>query len=131
MKLLLDTHIWIWSLNSPERLGRRVQKLLTNPSTELHLSPVSIWEAHLLYKRRNLRMQHSFADWLDRMLMRSPLKEAPFNLSVVREVCAIHLPQSDPGDLFLAATAAAYGLTLVTEDAQLLACKAIRTMPNH
>lgn len=131
MKLLLDTHIWLWALASQDRLGRRVQKLIASAASELYLSPVSIWEAHLLYTRRKIRTQFTFHDWLDRALTVAPLKDAPFNRAVVREACAIHLPQGDPGDLFLAATAATYGLILVTADEQLLACKAIQTIPNH
>src|SRR5579864_7146185 len=45
MKLLLDTHIWIWALHSPERLDRAVRRQLERAENELHLSPVSIWEA--------------------------------------------------------------------------------------
>ena len=33
MKLLLDTHIWIWALHSPEKLGRRVRRELGEPAT--------------------------------------------------------------------------------------------------
>jgi PIN domain nuclease of toxin-antitoxin system len=42
----------------------------------------------------------------------------------------LELPQPDPGDTFLAATASIYDLTLVTADAQLLNCAWLKTMPN-
>ncbi|MGA7238828.1 MAG: hypothetical protein WBY44_24310 [Bryobacteraceae bacterium] len=42
----------------------------------------------------------------------------------------MELPQSDPGDVFLAATASHFGMTLVTADEQLLACGGLKTMPN-
>ena len=51
MRLLLDTHIWIWALHSPEKLGPRVRRELQRASNELYLSPVSIWEAHHLVRR--------------------------------------------------------------------------------
>ena len=41
MRLLLDTHIWIWSLAEPKRLSRRVQNELRDVNNELWLSPVS------------------------------------------------------------------------------------------
>ena len=41
MRRLLDTHIWLWSLREPRRLGRRVRHELANPNNELWLSPVS------------------------------------------------------------------------------------------
>ena len=42
MKLLLDTHIWLWSTLEPQRLARRVGKALADPANELWLSPVSV-----------------------------------------------------------------------------------------
>jgi hypothetical protein len=43
----------------------------------------------------------------------------------------IDLPQADVGDLFLAATASVFDLTLVTSDAQLLECSWLNTMDNR
>jgi PIN domain nuclease of toxin-antitoxin system len=51
MRLLLDTHIWIWSLAEPKRLSRRVQNELRDVNNELWLSPVSTWEALLLHAK--------------------------------------------------------------------------------
>lgn len=42
MKLLLDTHIWLWSVLEPERLSRRVSKEIQDMSNELWLSPISV-----------------------------------------------------------------------------------------
>jgi len=44
LKLLLDTHIWLWSLGEPLRLGRRVRRELLDQNNELWLSPISAWE---------------------------------------------------------------------------------------
>ncbi len=54
MKLLLDTHIWIWSVGEPERLSRRVARELDNSQNQLWLSPVSIWEAMLLHRKSRI-----------------------------------------------------------------------------
>lgn len=48
MKLLLDTHIWLWSLLEPSRLCRRVAAALVSRSHEKWLSPISIWETLML-----------------------------------------------------------------------------------
>ena len=131
MKLLLDTHIWIWALHSPEKLDRRVRRELQRASNQLYLSPVSIWEAHHLVRRKRLRIRQDFAQWLDEVMAQVPLREAPFTFAVAREASRIELPQSDLGDIFLAATALALDLTLVTSDFQLLACSWLKTLPNH
>ncbi len=131
MKLLLDTHIWIWAIHSPEKLGRRVRRELERAGNELYLSPVSIWEAHHLVRRKRLRIRPDFAQWLDEVMAMVPLREAPFTFAVAADASKIELPQSDLGDIFLAATALVLDLTLVTADSQLLACSWLKTLPNH
>ena len=42
MKLLLDTHVWIWSHVRPERLRPKVASALESPANELWLSPISV-----------------------------------------------------------------------------------------
>jgi PIN domain nuclease of toxin-antitoxin system len=130
MKLLLDTHIWIWALKNPGKLSRSVQRELRRATNELYLSPVSIWEAQHLERRRRLRVTPSFSEWLDGVLARVPFREAPFNFAVAAAAAQIEIPQSDLGDIFLAATASTFDLTLVTADPQLLACSWLKTLAN-
>jgi PIN domain nuclease of toxin-antitoxin system len=131
MKFLLDTHIWIWALDGPAKLSRKVQRELEREDNELHLSPVSIWEAHHLAKRKRLRLKHGFSRWLDDVLKQVPLREAPFTFAVAAEASRIALPQADLGDVLLAATATVFELTLVTSDSQLLACSWLKTLANE
>jgi len=130
MKLLLDTHIWIWAVHRPENLGRVVRRALRKAGNELYLSPVSIWEAHHLARRGRLRLRQPFSEWLDDVLAQVPLHQAPFNFAVAAAASKIELPQSDLGDIFLAATASVFDLTFVTTDPQLLACSWLNTLPN-
>ncbi len=50
MKLLLDTHIVIWALSESHRLTPETRALLENPSSEIHVSAVSIWEIGLKHE---------------------------------------------------------------------------------
>jgi PIN domain nuclease of toxin-antitoxin system len=130
VKLLLDTHIWIWALQDPQKLGAAARRQLEDSKNELFLSPVSIWEARHLVRRKRLKIKQSFSEWLELVFTRVPLKEAPFNFSVAAEASGIELSEADPGDVFLAATAAVFGLTLVTADSQLLECSWLKTLSN-
>jgi len=47
MKLLVDTHTFLWSLISPARLGSRARESLTSSENEVFLSAVSLWEISL------------------------------------------------------------------------------------
>ena len=131
MKLLLDTHIWVWGVMRPDRLVRAVKRELDSVRNELYLSPISIWEASHLHRRGKLSLILSFPDWLERSLEQFPVLEAPFDFRVARESARIQLPQPDLGDTLLAATASALGLTLVTADAQLLSCSWLKTLANQ
>ena len=62
--------------------------------------------------------------------MQLPIQEAPFNFEVAAEAGRIVLPQPDIGDVFIAATACAFDLTLVTSDTQLLECSWLKTLAN-
>ena len=128
MKLLLDTHVWLWALSDPSRLSRRVRAELTRPENELWLSPVSTWEALLLNARGRIRLPVNLADWLANST--GHLREAPFTHEIVLLSQQLPLPHRDPADRFLAATAQVMDLTLVTADDQLLSLGTIRTMKN-
>jgi PIN domain nuclease of toxin-antitoxin system len=130
VRLLLDTHIWISALNRPEKLSRQVQRQIQNPKNQLYLSPISVWEAQLLAKRGKLRLKKSWPEWVEAAFTQMPIAEAPFNCAVAVQTGQIQLPQADPGDLFLAATASTFDLTLVTSDSQLLACSWLKTLAN-
>jgi PIN domain nuclease of toxin-antitoxin system len=131
VKLLLDTHIWIWALTQPEQLGAKVRRALQKPANELYLSPVSIWEARHLARRGRVRIRQPFDVWVLQALERAPIREAPFTLQVAIASGNIELPQPDPGDVFLAATAITLGLTLVTADRQLIECPGLNVLVNE
>ena len=130
MKLLLDTHIWIWSVNEPERLSRRVTRELDSAKNQLWLSPISIWEAMFLHRKGRLKVPEGFSTWLSRALTITSFHEAPFTFDVAQALSTINLPHTDPADLFLAGSAKAFGLTLVTSDRNLLRAKEISVLEN-
>jgi len=128
LKLLFDTHVWIWAVQEPERIPRSVKRVITNVSNQLYLSPISIWEACHLHTRGRLRTKQTFPVWLEAGFAASPIHEAPFSFAVATEAARITLPQPDPGDVFLAATAVALDLTLITADEQFLECSWLKTI---
>jgi len=129
LKLLLDTHVWIWSQIAPGKLSRRVRRALEDEANEVWLSPVSIWELVLLVEKRRMALDGDVVEWATKAA--APLKEAPLTAEIVLETTRFSLPHPDPADRFLVATARYLGLTLVTSDARLLALKAVSTLPNR
>ncbi|HTQ62729.1 MAG TPA: type II toxin-antitoxin system VapC family toxin [Candidatus Solibacter sp.] len=129
MKLLLDTHIWIWLLEDPSRLGVHTATDLADTTNELWLSPVSTWEVLLLHRKNRLLLPTNPEDWLPEALA-GIQRHAPLTYDIV--LAAEHLRlHADPADRFIAATAQVHDLTLVTADQRLLGLGAIRTMANR
>jgi PIN domain nuclease of toxin-antitoxin system len=129
LKLLLDTHIWLWSLREPARLGRRVRHELKDRNNELWLSPVNTWEALLLNAKGRIRLHGDLALWVARAT--AHMREAPLTHEIVLAAHQLPLPHPDPADRFLAATAQVLGLTLVTADERLLGLGDIKTLANR
>ena len=129
MKLLLDTHIWLWSLAQVSQLSRRVQQELRNPQNELWLSPVSTWEALLLNAKGRIRLQGNVREWVAEATKH--LREAPLTHEIVVAAQELPLSHTDPADRFLAATAEVLELTLVTADQRLLGLGKIATLANR
>ena len=127
MKLLLDTHIWIWSFLEPKKIAPRVAKLLENPAIEKWLSPISIWEFIVLVEKGRNRTRYRSPD-VDRSALKEfPPREAPLTTEVVLALPGIQLKHRDRADAFLMATAKVFELTLVTADYRLFAVKGVST----
>lgn len=129
MKLLLDTHIWLWSQREPQRLARGIQEQLESLENELWLSPISSWEALALHRKKKILLHTDPLSWLNRST--AHLREAPLTHEIVAVAEQLQLPHSDPADRFLAATAKVLGLTLVTADRNLLGLGEIATLANR
>jgi PIN domain nuclease of toxin-antitoxin system len=128
LRLLLDTHIWLWNFQDPRRLRRRVLRHLQDRENELWLSPMSTWEALTLNHKGRIRINGDLATWLARAT--AGTREAPLTHEIALVARRLSMHQ-DPADRILAATAEVLDLTLVTADQRLLGLGTIRTMANR
>lgn len=131
MKLLLDTHIWIWSASGSERLATRVLRELEDAENELWLSPISLWELAMLFERGRVALNQDLNGWVSKALRTFPLHEALITHEVALETARVALAHRDPADRFLVATARVFDLTLVTADRQLAKCPHLRVLFNR
>ena len=125
MKLLLDTHIILWSTSEPERLPLWIIDKLEDPDGERWFSPISVWEILLLAEKKRILLQGDRIKAVRNIFRRIPFKEAPVNREVAIQSRLVVLPHQDPADRFLAATALVYHLTLVTADKRIIEAEAV------
>jgi PIN domain nuclease of toxin-antitoxin system len=130
MRLLLDTHIWIWLVLEPGRLSRRVARVLDDAGNQLWLSPISIWELVILTQKGRVELNEDVVSWTRRTLEQLQLHEAPVTTEVALETSGLSLAHSDPSDRLIAASARVFGLTLVTADEKLIAAPGIEVLAN-
>lgn len=129
MKLLLDTHIWLWSLQGSDRLGKRTAQEIRNPENERWISPVSTWEALTLNAKGRIRLPDDLSAWVAQST--AEFLEAPLTHEIALAARRLDWKHSDPADRFLAATAQLLRLTLVTANSRLLGLGDISTLANR
>ena len=130
MRLLLDTHIWLWSLREPHRLTSVVQQALADTANQKYLSAISIWEAMMLVEKKRIVIHDDFTNWFLRTTEDLGLAEVGLGWKVVREMRYILPNQRDPSDRFLAATAIAHDMVLVTADQKLMGVPGLKVLAN-
>jgi len=115
MRLLLDTHVWLWMLTAPERLGAARQPL-DDPDNELLLSAASSWEIAIKYHSGRLPLPTPPAQYVPESIRSSGVTPLPVHHAHALAVTALPAHHRDPFDRLLIAQAQLEGATLVTAD---------------
>ena len=82
MKLLLDTHIWLWSVLEPTRLSKRIAPAIDNRENQLWLSPISVWKLLMLTQKGRGQLNEDAGTWARRTVDQLQLHEAPLTFEV-------------------------------------------------
>jgi PIN domain nuclease of toxin-antitoxin system len=128
VKVLLDTHIWLWySLGNPQ-LSENLRSIIASETTELWLSPISMWEVLLLTEKNRISLELDPVAWIEQSIKALSIQEAPLNRSIAILSRQIDLPHQDPADRFIAATAVYHQLTLATVDTNLTGASWLQTV---
>jgi PIN domain nuclease of toxin-antitoxin system len=129
MRLLLDTHTWLWNLLEPARLSRRAARALRAPSNEMFISAISVWEPLLLARKGRVVLEPDASSWLRTALSVTPAQVLPIDHAVaLRTHDLAGYRTRDPADRFIVATAVEHGLTIVTADRAMRAFSGVPTL---
>jgi PIN domain nuclease of toxin-antitoxin system len=126
VRVLLDTHVWIWRLLEPERLPSGLADVLGDPTTEICLSPISVWETLVLARKGRLRLEPSPSEWVRAALRHSQPLMIPVTHAIAIESESLEgYTATDPADRFLVASAIVEGLAMATTDRAMLSYSAL------
>jgi PIN domain nuclease of toxin-antitoxin system len=117
MKLLLDTHAWLWLQTSPERLGSSLTAVGDSENTLL-LSAASSWEIAIKWAIGRLELPEAPGSYIPSRLILNGVEGLPVHHHHALEVASLPRHHSDPFDRLLIAQARVEGATLITADPQ-------------
>ena len=121
MRLLLDTHIFIWWADQPERLSPAALSALEDEANELLLSVASVWEMQIKIQLGKLKLSLPLKELINNQQETNDLTVSPVALTHVLALDSLPFHHKDPFDRLLIAQSVEEELTIVTADSQFSA----------
>ena len=121
MKLLLDTHVWLWLALDPERVSAEVLAQIGRVDTEIYVSVATLWEVVIKTGLGKLNLPDPTETFWQRQTRDSGIVALAIRPEHVLDVAALPHVHRDPFDRLLVAQARVEGLTLVTADLKVRA----------
>jgi len=127
VKYLLDTHAVVWLFEGSAKLGSKAKRALSGLTGEdIAISDITLLELALLSKRNVIALQPDAKRWLAAVAL--DLTVLPINAAIADAATSLDLPQGDPFDRVIVATAKSYDLLLITKDRDITASKLVATL---
>ena len=118
MRALLDTHVWLWMLSNPERLGEALE-VIEDPASRLLLSAASSWEIAIKYALGRLPLPEPPSSYVPDRIRWSGVTPLPVEHAHALAVAELPAHHRDPFDRLLIAQARLEGVPIITADPQL------------
>ncbi|HEY3118519.1 MAG TPA: type II toxin-antitoxin system VapC family toxin [Chloroflexota bacterium] len=116
MRYLLDTNVFLWAAQSPERLSGRVRAVLEDSETEAFVSHASVWEIAIKVSRGRLKLAGALADFLPRVMASHRLDGLPIELRHILAVADLPWLHRDPFDRLLVSQAQIEQMAILSAD---------------
>ncbi len=121
MRLLLDTHVWLWLALDPERVAASVRAQIDRVDTEVYVSVATLWEVVIKTSLGKLNLPDPVGTFWQRQTRDSDIAALTVRPEHVLDVAALPHVHRDPFDRLLVAQARVEKLTLVTADIKVRA----------
>lgn len=121
MRILLDTHIFLWLIDDSKQLSDKFRQAIQNPNNERFLSVVSIWECVIKYQIGKLDFPSSPETYLPLERKKHLIKTLTVEENTIAQLINLPLVHRDPFDRLIMAQALRHELAIMTEDKVILA----------
>jgi PIN domain nuclease of toxin-antitoxin system len=119
MKVLLDTHAFLWAITDDPQLSERARNILESGRNELFVSVVSLWEILVKVQIAKLPLPRPVGRYLQQQLATATMQVLPVTFSHVLQLEQLPLHHRDPFDRFLVAQSIDEDLAILTADPAL------------
>ena len=119
MKILLDTHCWLWWLVSPERLSEKSLQILKDSDNTIFLSAASSWEIAIKYAIGKLSLPEHPMDFVPKRLARDNISSLAVEHVHALHVSTLPAHHRDPFDRLLISQAQIENLSIMTVDSTM------------
>ena len=121
MRILLDTHIFLWFISGDPRLSANIRDAIRILDNEVYLSSVSVWETIVKYQLGKLIVPEPPETYLPKQRNIHQISSLPLDESSVLQLAKLPPLHRDPFDRMLICQALQNGLTIATVDAAIRA----------
>ena len=118
MRILVDTHVFLWDLLDDHRSSRKAREILSSDEHQLYFSLVSLWEIAVKIKTGKLNSVGSSVSYIRDEMEEYRMELLPIRYEHILQLERLPLHHSEPFDRLLIAQAVAESLPILTHDAK-------------
>ena len=126
MKVLLDTHAFLWSISGDDRLSKTVEETFLNPDIHLFFSAASFWEICIKMSLGKLSLKRGWLKTIQKEMKINAIQWLPVEMQHCAELINLPFHHRDPFDRMLIAQAMVEDLQILSRDRRLSAYDIVR-----
>ena len=116
MRLLLDTHTFLWFILEDSQLAETARTLIEDGSTEVYVSMTSLWEIAIKTSLGKLDLPLPFDQYVPSQVLINNMFTLPFRVSLLQEVAVLPFHHRDPFDRLLIAQCMVEDMPIISRD---------------
>lgn len=119
MRIILDTHVWLWFYLGDQQLSAHAKRFVTDPTNELLLGAASYWELAIKISTGKYKLLESFEEFIQHSLVDNDIRILPIESRHVIPLTSLPFHHKDPFDRLLVSQALVEAMPIVSADAIL------------